>query len=134
MNTLTSELEALIAQLNTALATKNIALYDALMVDDPSCTVVGTGRNEFNIGLAQVRAQAQRDWAAFESLSFNWTVRSANSAGDVAWAACDGLAVVGVGGQRIETPMRMTLVAQKVHGAYRVAQAHVSVPDMSGQS
>ena len=106
MNTLTSELEALIAQLNTALATKNTALYDALMVDDPGCTVIGTGLNEFNIGLAQIRAQALRDWAAFESLSFNMTVRSANSAGDVAWAACDGLAVISVGGQRLETPDR----------------------------
>jgi len=103
------------------------SLY-AVLAPDPDNVMYGTGADEKRIGLAEIRAQAERDWSQTEaaSVTYEWTLVSA--AGNVAWAAADVAFNAMVGGQQLTFPGRLTAVLEKRGDRYLIVQSHFSFP------
>jgi ketosteroid isomerase-like protein len=100
----------------------------AAFADEPDILIYGTGADEKRIGLQEIQAQAERDWAQADEISvaFDWT--SVSAADGVAWAAVDGAFLGTVGGQSMRMPMRSTFVLTNRGGRWLIVQAHMSVP------
>lgn len=91
--------------------------------------MIGTGVDEKRVGIAQIKAQAERDWAQTEATSLTWGPwQMVASSGSIAWVAGDATFKVKAGGQEITMPGRMTAVLEKRGDTWFIAQAHFSMP------
>jgi ketosteroid isomerase-like protein len=88
----------------------------------------GTGADEKRIGLAEIKAQAERDWSQTEAanITFDWT--SVSAAGNVAWVAADATFKIRAGGQDMAFPARLTAVLEKRGEQWLFVQSHFSFP------
>ena len=89
--------------------------------------VVGTGIDEVRFGLAEIRAQLERDMAQAESLSLHFDDLRVNDLGYVALAYADAAFVGSVGGEELRLPVRLTLALVRTGDDWRFAQFHSSV-------
>ena len=105
----------------------------ALLAPDPDVFIFGTGADERRVGLAEIRAQFERDWSQSEAASLQWGERSVSAAGAVAWVATDATFNVKAAGQEITLPGRMTCVLEKRGDKWLILQAHLSMP-LAGQA
>lgn len=114
-------------------AKRDLALLRAAFAPDPDVVMYGTGADEKRVGLAEIQAQAERDWSQTEAagVTYGWT--SVSAAGSVAWAATDATFRLKTGGQEMTLPARITFVLEKRGEEWLIVQAHFSFPS-AGQT
>ncbi|MFN2251760.1 MAG: nuclear transport factor 2 family protein [Anaerolineae bacterium] len=95
---------------------------------DDDIVMYGTGRDERRVGPAEIREQAERDWAQADSIAMRFDERNVWTAGDVAWVALDGAFELAAGGQTMELPARVSLVFEKRDGDWLAVHGHFSTP------
>jgi ketosteroid isomerase-like protein len=101
----------------------------SVMAPDRDVVLFGTGVDERRVGLAQIKAQAERDWSQSESASMAYKGVLVSAAGSVAWTAGDvTLSERGSGGQELALVGRLTAVLEKRRGKWLIVQMHLSVP------
>lgn len=100
----------------------------ALFAPDPDVVLLGTGADEKRVGLAAIRAQAERDWAQSEAFTVDWTWTSVSAAGSVAWVTLDAIGHVTAGGQAMDLPLRVSVVLERRGPAWLWMQVHTSLP------
>jgi ketosteroid isomerase-like protein len=100
----------------------------ALFAPDSDVVLVGTGADERRVGLAEIRAQAERDWAQAEAFAVEWGGTWVSAAGPVAWVTAEAVGRVRAGGQEMELPLRLTVVLEQRGGRWLWMQVHTSVP------
>ena len=100
----------------------------ALLAPDPENVMFGTQADEKRVGLAEIQAQAERDWSQTEAgaIEYGWT--SVSAAGSVAWVAADVTFNAKVAGQGLALPGRLTAVLEKRGDRWLIAQSHFSFP------
>ena len=100
----------------------------AVLAPDPDNVMFGTQADEKRVGLAEIQAQAERDWSQTEAgaIEYGWTLVSA--AGSVAWVAADITFKAKVMGQELSLPGRLTAVLEKRGDQWLIAQSHFSLP------
>ena len=109
-------------------AKRDLSLLRAAFAPDPDVVMYGTGADEKRVGLAEIQAQAERDWSQSEAttVTYGWTLVSA--AGSVAWVATDAAFNLKAGGQEMTLPARITFVLEKRGEEWLIVQAHFSFP------
>jgi uncharacterized protein (TIGR02246 family) len=120
--------KAVINKVAEAYATRNIDTLLACFAPDPDAIMYGTGADEKRTGRAEVKTQAERDWAQSESSRINYETVLVSAAGSVAWAAVDGAFQVKAGGQEFEMPARITYVLEKRGDQWLIVHSHFSTP------
>jgi len=115
-------------RLARAYAQRDMDVLISAFAPDPGVVMYGTGADEKRIGLAEIEAQAERDWSqsAGTSMTYEWT--SVSAAGPVAWVAADSVFHLEGGGQRVDLPARLTAVLEKRDDEWLIVQAHFSFP------
>lgn len=131
-NRTTTEVTAVLHNIATAYAKRDITALLANFASDPDVLMYGTGPDEKRVGQAEIQAQAKRDWAQSEAAAIKHETVSVSAAGSVAWAAVDGAFEVKVDGQEMAVPARITYTLEKRGDKWLIVQAHFSVP-MAGQ-
>jgi ketosteroid isomerase-like protein len=112
------------------------AVVDTL-VPDADLVLLGTAADERRIGIEGARSQFERDISQSESRSLQIGWSSISAAGDVAWLAAELTVTAVADGESVTFPVRLTAVFEQRDGTWKIAQAHLSVPDSStseGQS
>ena len=109
-------------------AKRDLAGILSLLAPDRDAVMFGTGADEKRIGLAEIKAQAERDWSQSEatSLTYGWT--SVSAAGSVAWVAADLTFDVKAGGEELSFPGRVTMVLEQRGEKWLIVQSHFSLP------
>lgn len=122
------EVKSIFRKLTGAYERRNIAEFLDCFAADDDVVLYGTGVDEKRIGLDQIRAQVERDWAQTEaiSMSFNWT--SISAAGPVAWASVDGEFNFRANGQEGNIPARVSFVLERRDGRWLIVHSHFSTP------
>ena len=115
-------------KLAEAYAKRDPAQLRAGFASDPDVVMYGTGADEKRVGLAEVQAQAERDWSQSEAAALKYTWTSVSAAGSVAWAAADVTFTFKAGGQEMSLPARTTFVLEKRGETWLIVQAHFSFP------
>ncbi|MFO0794669.1 MAG: nuclear transport factor 2 family protein [Candidatus Brocadiaceae bacterium] len=119
---------AVLSKFAEGYAKRDLEAVLALFAPDPDVVMFGTGADEKRVGLAEIKAQAERDWSQSEgaSLTYGWT--SVSAAGSVAWVAADANFKAKVGGQEITLAGRLTGVLENRGGKWLMVQGHFSLP------
>jgi ketosteroid isomerase-like protein len=120
--------KAVLDKVAEAYAKRDLALLRTAFAPDPDVVMYGTGADEKRVGLAEIQAQAERDWSQAEAatVTYGWT--SVSAAGSVAWAATDAAFNLKAGGQEVTLPARITFVLEKRGEEWLIVQAHFSFP------
>lgn len=122
------DVDGAIKRFADAYKARNLKNLMECFVPDPDVVLYGTGADEKRVGLEQVRAQVERDWAQTESIELSVAWKSISAAGSVAWAALDGAFKIRTGGQDMALPARMSVVLEKRDGKWLIVHAHFSTP------
>jgi ketosteroid isomerase-like protein len=127
-STTEAAVKAALDKMAEAYAKRDLALLRAAFAPDPDVVMYGTGADEKRVGLAQVQAQAERDWSQNEAatVTFGWS--SVSATGSVAWVAADATFSFKAGGQAMSLPARTTFVLEKRGEKWLIVQAHFSFP------
>lgn len=123
-----AEIMVVLNQLIEAYKKQDLDGILALYAPDPDVVTIGTGIDEKRIGLAQRKAQLERDFAQVEDISIQLDWYSVSAAGSVAWVASDVVAIGKVGGQETSTSMRTTFVLEQRGERWLIVQQHNSLP------
>lgn len=109
-------------------AKRDLESLRASFAPDPDVVMYGTGADERRLGLAEIQAQAERDWSQTEAsvITYGWT--SVSAAGSVAWVATDAVFNLKAGGQEMTLPARITFVPESRGDKWLIVQAHFSLP------
>ncbi len=113
---------------NEAYEKKDVDGALALLAPDPDGVFIGTGADEKRVGLAEARAQFERDFAQSEVVFWELGWHSVSEAGPVAWLAVDSIIRVKFNGREIGLPIRLTAVLEKRGDRWLFVQLHNSVP------
>ena len=125
--------KATVDKVTEGYAKRDMSLLLSAFASDPDVVMYGTGADEKRVGLAEIQAQAERDWSQTESAEVTYEWISVSSAGPVAWVATDASFSLKAGGQEMTLPARITFVLEKRGEQWLIVQAHFSVP-AAGQS
>lgn len=120
--------KAVLDNLAEGYAKRDSALLRAAFAPDPGVVMYGTGADEKRVGLAEIQAQAERDWSQSEAAAMTYRWTSVSAAGSVAWAASDAAFKLKAGGQEMTLPVRITFVLEKRGEEWLIVQAHFSIP------
>lgn len=112
---------------------KNYAKRDlegllGLFAPDPDVVMYGTGADEKRVGLAEIKAQVERDWSQSDATSLTYGWISISAAGSVAWLAADVTFTAMIGGQELKLMGRLTNVLENRAGKWLMVQGHFSLP------
>ena len=89
--------------------------------------IVGTGADEVRFGLAEARAQVERDMSQADELSMGVENVRVNVVGEAAFAYADLAFRGSADGDSFEMPVRATMGLVLSDGGWKIAQFHVSV-------
>ena len=124
-----AEVMAVMNQYNEAYARRDVDGVLALFAPDPDVVTIGTGQDEKCVGLAEIRAQLERDFAQSEAVSIEFSWHSVSRAGSVAWVAADCVAQVKMtDGREMSLQIRATFVLKQRAGKWLIVQSHGSLP------
>jgi len=129
----TSEVRALLQRFADSYTAKDA---DGLLslASGEDVMLVGTGADEVRFGLAEYRAQAERDFSQSDEVRMVFDNLRVAAVGDAAFAYCDVAVTGSAGGEAFEMAgLRCTLGAVRTGQGWKVAQAHVSAPN-TGQA
>lgn len=104
----------------------------ALFAPDPNVVLIGTGVDGRLVGMDEIKARAERDWAQSEASSFEFGWTSVSKIGSIALVAADIAARARIAGQETTFPWRLTAALDNREGKWLVCQLHISAP-ASGQ-
>ena len=90
--------------------------------------LVGTGADEVRFGLAEARAQIERDMSQADELDFRFDDLRINVVGDTAFAFANVAFRGSAGEASFEMAARMTAGLVHTDDGWRFVQAHLSVP------
>lgn len=121
-------LKAVLDKVAEAYVQRDLALLLSAFAPDPDVVMYGTGADEKRIGLAEIQAQAERDWSQTESAAVTYEWSSISAAGSVAWAATDASFNLKADGQEMTLPARLTFVLEKRGEQWIIVQGHFSFP------
>jgi ketosteroid isomerase-like protein len=119
---------ATLEQFKQAYEHRDVDRLLAVFAPDADVVLFGTGADEKRVGLAEIRAQAERDWAQSETFSVEWGWTSVSAAGAVAWVAADAVGHITAGGQEVHLPLRLTAVLEHRGASWLWVQTHASLP------
>jgi ketosteroid isomerase-like protein len=119
---------ATLEQFKRAYEQRDMGRLLALFAADADVVLFGTGADEKRIGLTEIQAQAERDWAQSEAFTLEWGWSSVSAAGPVAWVAADVAGHVRMDGQEVQLPLRLTAILEHRGASWLWMQAHVSLP------
>ena len=119
---------AVLNKLAECYATRDLDGLLAIFAPDSDNVMYGTGADEKRMGLQEIKAQAERDWAQTEASAITYTWTSVSSAGQVAWAAADTAFSFKADGQEMSLPARLTAVFEKRGDKWLIVQSHLSFP------
>lgn len=131
------EIRTIFQKLTSAYERRNIKEFLDCFASDDDVVLYGTGADEKRIGLEQIRAQVERDWAQTESISMTFSWISISAAGPIAWAAIDGTFDFRADGQEGRLPARVSFVLERRDDHWSIVHAHFSTPSQvqdEGQS
>jgi len=111
-----------------AYAVRDLGLLRSAVAPDPDVIMYGTGADEKRVGLAEIELQAQRDWSQTDNAAVKYGWMSISTAGNVAWVATDATFELGVDGQELSFPARITYVLEKRNDQWLMVQSHFSFP------
>ena len=123
-----SEVMTALIKGHEAYARRDIDGLLAAFAPDADVVMIGTGVDEKRVGLAEIRAQAERDWAQTEASSIEFGWHSVSLAGSVACVATEATFNVKAGGQEMSVPARVTATLEKRGEKWLVLQSHYSLP------
>ncbi len=128
-----AEVRAVLDRFEEAYTNNDLDGVLELFAPDPDLLLFGTGKDEKRLGLTEVRAQFERDFAQSPTTSqrFEWTAVSA--AGPVAWVAGDCVTDWEADGQEGSLQLRITVVLERRDDRWLFVHMHASVPD-AGQA
>jgi hypothetical protein len=81
-------------------AKRDLAMLRSSFAADPDVVMYGTGADEKRVGLAEIQAQAERDWSQSEAAAIIYRWTSVSAAGSVAWVAGDAAFKLKAAGKR----------------------------------
>lgn len=122
------EISAAITRMVDAYGGRDMEALSVAFAPDDDVVMYGTGADERRVGLAEIRAQSQRDWDQSDAIAMRFDSQAISAAGDVAWAALDGAFEVSAGGQSMEIPARVSVIFENREGRWLVVHAHFSMP------
>ena len=131
------EIKAIFQKLTDAYERRKIEEFLGFFASDDDVVLYGTGADEKRIGLEEIRAQVERDWAQTESISMNFSWVSISEADSVAWAAIDGAFEFRANGQDGTLPARVSFVLERRSDGWFIVHSHFSTPSQTqdeGQS
>ena len=123
-----AEVMAVLNKLAESYTNRDWESLRAVLAPDPDVFMFGTQADEKRIGLAEIKAQAERDWSQTEAGSIDYGWNSVSAAGDIAWVASDVVFKATVEGQELTLPGRLTVVLEKRGGQWLILQSHFSFP------
>ena len=126
MEQVKAAIEAVLERVAERYAAGDVDGVVALFAGEESL-IVGTGADEVRFGLAQIRAQVERDMTQADQMSMRFGDLMVRVAGEAAFAYADAAFAGSVGGEEFRLPVRMTAGLVRADGDWRLAQFHVSV-------
>lgn len=99
-----------------------------LVVPDEGVVFIGSGGDEWNVGITALRSQIERDQGAASELSITLTEPAVSAHGDVAWLAAPTTIRASVDGEPVTLAGRTTAVLVRREERWLIAQSHFSLP------
>jgi hypothetical protein len=93
-----------------------VELLRAVFAPDPEVVMYSPGAAGRVVGLEEIVAKAEGDWARSDSASLTYRRTSVSAAGTVAWAAVDADSTVEAGGQETTLPVHISFVLDERDG------------------
>jgi ketosteroid isomerase-like protein len=120
--------EATLRQWADAYTARDLDQALALIAPDDDVVGIGTGQDEWRVGLEQFKAQIERDFSQAEALSVHYEPLVVSEAGPVAWVAGRASAQARVDGQDLGLDGRFTAVLEHRDNRWLLVQTHFSLP------
>src|SRR5215216_5063235 len=108
--------QATLQQWKDAYSRRDVDGALAVMAPDADVVGIGTGPDEWRVGLEAFKAQLERDFAQSEALSVNYEPLVVSEAGPVVWVAGRATVQARVEGQGLTLIGRFTAVLEKREG------------------
>ena len=121
-----AEIRAVLSRMAERYAAMDADGVVATFVDD-DIVLVGTGADEVRFGLAEARAQVERDISQADDLSMSIENLRVNVVGNTAFTYADMTFRGSAGGESFEIPVRATNGLIHTGDGWRIAQFHVSI-------
>lgn len=112
--------------------TRDVDTLRRVFAPDPDVVMFSPGTDGRFVGLAEIEAKAEHDWARSESASLTYRSVSVSSAGPAAWAAADADFTVRAGGREMTMPAHITFVLEKRGEQWLIVHAHYSLASTPG--
>ena len=123
-----AEVMSVMNQSMEAFVKRDVGALMTLYAPDPDVVIIGTGADEKRVGLTEIKALFERDFAQFEDASFNFSWYSVSSTGSVAWMAADLILNLKASGQETSLQVRLTNVLEQRGDRWLIVQEHGSLP------
>lgn len=120
--------EAALRQWADAYTARDLDQALALIAPDDDVVGIGTGQDEWRVGLEEFKAQVERDFSQAEVLSVEYEPLVVSEAGSVAWVAGRASAQARVDGQDLGLVGRFTAVLEHRDNRWLLVQTHFSLP------
>ena len=119
---------SIVQQSLEAFVKRDIDSLLAFFAPDPDVVVIGTGRDEKCIGLAEIKAILERAFAQFEDASVEFGWHSVSAAGSVALVAADVILYLKTSDREMSEQVRLTVVLEQRGDRWLIIQWHDSLP------
>ena len=111
-----------------AFVKRDIDAVLAFFAPDPDVVVIGTGRDEKCIGLAEIKAILERAFAQFKDASVEFGWHSVSAAGSVALVAADVILHMKTSDREMSEQVRLTVALERRGNKWLIIQWHDSLP------
>ena len=124
-----SAVRAALTRWADAYAQRDIGRILTLIAADDDVVAIGTGPDEWRVGIAEFKAQLERDFSQSEALAIAYHEPViVSAAGPVAWVAGRATARARVDGHDLSFAGRFTAVLEQRDSQWLFVQTHFSVP------
>lgn len=106
--------------------TRDVPELRAVFASDADVVMFSPGAARV-VGIADIAAKAESDWARSEAARLTYRQTSVSAAGSVAWAAIDADFTARSGDAETTAPVHITIVLEERDGAWRIVHAHYSL-------
>jgi uncharacterized protein (TIGR02246 family) len=117
-----------VTQFAQAFAERDLDRTLALLAPDPDVVFIGTGADEKRVGLTEIKALLERDFAQLDDISLEIGWHSVSAAGSVAWVTGDLHIQATTAGQETSLQARSTTVLERRGDRWLIIQSHNSLP------
>ena len=122
------EITEVIEKFAEAYGKKDLDTILSLIAPDPNVVIYGSGADEKRIGLDEIRAQFERDFAQAEAGSIEYDWKSISGSEPFAWLAADVTFKPTIQGQEMTFKGRLTSLLEKREDKWLIIQMHFSLP------